>query len=133
MRQCVLGDFDDDAEQPTAMALTMAGVPEERAHVAACSMNQRVPTQTFVEVYGRSIRDQSSVTRRNFYIKGLDAMDLRTTKPNGEPWNFCKREDRSSAREMIERKNPDWILGAPPCTAFAIWSYAINYPKMNPD
>ena len=65
-----------------AMALTMAGVPEERAKVVAYSMNQRLPTQTFVEVYGRSIRDQSLVTRGNLNIKGLDAMDWGTTKPN---------------------------------------------------
>ena len=129
----IFGDFDDDAENSMAMALTMAGVPEEKAKVAAYSMNQRIPTQTFIEVYGRSIRDQSLVTRRNLNIKGLDAMDLRTTKPNGDPWNFCKREDRRLARDMIEKQNPDWILGAPPCTAFAIWNYAMNYPKMNPD
>ena len=86
----MVGDFDDDEDNTLAMALTMAGVPEEKAKVAAYSMNQRIPTQTFVEVYGRSIRDQSLVTRRNLNIKGLDAMDLRTTKPNGEPWNFCK-------------------------------------------
>ena len=127
------GDFDDDAENTMAMGLTMAGVPEGKAKVAAYSMNQRIPTQTFIEVYGRSIRDQSSVTRRNLNIKGLDAMDLRTTKPNGDPWNFCKREDRRLAREMIDDQNPDWILDAPPCTAFAIPNSAINYPKMNPD
>ena len=84
----VFGDIDDDAEQSMAMALTMAGATEGRDKIAACSLNQRVPTQTFIEVYGRSIRDQSSVTRRNRNIKGLDAMDLRTTKPNGEPWDF---------------------------------------------
>ena len=86
----IFSDFDDDAENSMAMALTMAGVPEERAKVVAYSMNQRLPAQTFVEVYGRSIRDQSLVTRRNLNIKGLDAMDLRTTKPDGEPWNFRK-------------------------------------------
>ena len=73
------------------------------------------------------------MTRRNLNIKGLDAMDLRTTKPNGDTLKFCKREDRRLARDMIEKQNPDWILGAPPCTAFAIWNYAIHYPKANPD
>ena len=50
----IFGDFDDDAENTMAMALTMAGVSEEKAKVAAYSMNQRIPTQTFIEVYGRS-------------------------------------------------------------------------------
>ena len=92
-------------------------------------MNQRIPNQTFVEVYGCLIRDQSLVTRRNLNIKGLDAMDLRTTKPNGKPWKLGKREYGRFAREMIEKQDPDWILGAPPYTAFAIWSYAINSQK----
>ena len=133
MQQCLLADFDDVAEQSKAMALTMAGVSEDKANIAACSMNQRAPTQTVVEVYGRSIRDQSLVTSRNLHIKGLDAMDLRTTKPNGEPWSFCKREDRRLARKTIDDQNPDWIQGAPPCTAFAIWNYATNNPNIHPD
>ena len=57
----IVDDFDDDAEQSMAMALTMAGASEERATIATCSINQRVPTQTDVDVYGRFIRDQSLV------------------------------------------------------------------------
>ena len=34
---------------------------------------------------------------------------------------------------MIDQQNPDWIMGAPPCTALAIWKYAMNFPNTNPD
>ena len=127
-----MGD-EDDNDDAMMSALMANGVNELHAKIAALSMNQREPTATFIEVYGRSIRDQSLHSRRNLNIEGLDALDLRTTKPNGEPWNFLKREDRKKARKLIEDRNPDWLLGAPPCTPFSIWNYAMNYKKMDPD
>ena len=81
--------------------------------------------------------------RRRFYCKlcksspahlnleGLRALDLRTQKPNGNPWDFTIRADRRLARELIDRDQPDWLIGSPPCTAFNIWNYAMNYPKMD--
>jgi hypothetical protein len=53
-------------------------------------------------------------------------------KPNGQPWNFLQKDDRRLAKHIIDEKNPEWILGAPPCTPFSIWNYAMNYPKMDP-
>ena len=52
------------------------------------------PTATLTEVYGKSISDYNAMHRRKINIKGRDALDLRTAKTNGEPWNFCKRKDR---------------------------------------
>ena len=51
---------------------------------------------------------------------------LRTTKPNGQPWDLCKREDRKLARQMVDEQQPEWIVGAPPCKPFSIWNYAMN-------
>ena len=129
----IFGDFDnDDNADSMAMALTASGLNTEHARQVAFSMCQHEPTSSFIEVYGRSIRDQSLVTRRDFNIQGLDAFDLRTLKPNGQPWNFLQKDDRRLAKRIIDEKNPDWILGAPPCTPFSIWNYAMNYPKMDP-
>ena len=125
--------FGTAAEDKMVMALTMAGVTVEKAKICAASMCKRSPTTTFIEVYGRSIRDQSLLTRRNLNVEGLNAFDLRPTKPDGQPWDFCKREDRKLARKMVDEQQPEWIVGAPPCTPFSIWNYAMNYPKMDPD
>ena len=114
----LFGDFDDDNADAMTMALTSSGVSPEHAKHAAFSMCQHEPTSSFIEVYGRSIRDQSLVTRRDFNIQGLDAFDLRTLKPNGQPWNFLKKDARRLAKHIINEKNPDWILGAPPCALF---------------
>ena len=65
--------------------------------------------------------------------KGLNALDLRTTKPNSQPWDVCKREDRKLARQMVNEQQPEWIVGAPRCMPLSIWSYAMNYPKMDPN
>ena len=41
---------------------------------------------TFMEIYGRGkIVDASHNLRRNLNVNGLDALDIRTCKPNGSP------------------------------------------------
>ena len=40
------------------------------------------------------------------------------------------RADRPLARENLDQDDQDWLIGSPPCTAFSVWNYAINYPKM---
>ena len=122
-----------EAEEKIVMALTIASVTVEKAKIYAASMCRRAPTTTFIEVYGRSIRDQSLLTRRKLNVEGLNALDLRTTKPNGQPWAFSKREDRKLARQMVDEQQPEWIVGAPPCTPFSIWNYAMKHPKMDSD
>ena len=74
-------------------ALRIAGVQEAKATEFAkyvCSMR---PPSTFMEIYGRSISDYAGAHRRNLNVSGLGALDLRTLKPDGQTWNFCKRSD----------------------------------------
>ena len=137
----LFGDFDSDMEEEEEEkgdvhmmdALTQAGIIPEHAKEILASMRSGIPPATFIEVYGRSVRDQSLVTRRNLNVKGLDALDLRTTKPDGTAWDFRRSKDRQEARELIYRQRPQWLIGAPPCTAFSIWNYAMNYAKMDGD
>ena len=96
-------------------------------------MSAITPPPTFVEVYGKSIFDHNLQSRRNFNIKGLNSFDIRSMKPDGTPWDFLKRSDRKLCRELINKQNPDWIIGAPPCTAFSIWNHGINYKKIDPE
>ena len=30
---------------------------------------------------------------------------------------------------MIDKEEPTWIIGSPPCTAFSLWNTGMNYPK----
>ena len=86
---------------------------------------------TFVEMYGQgSIVAEANKNRRSLNITGLNAFDLRTLKPDGQPWNFNVRADRKLARQMINEADPEWIIGSPPCTAFCIWNRQPNYRKM---
>ena len=39
--------------------------------------------------------------------------------------------DRHEALQLITDLEPEWVLGAPPCTASYIWSYGLNYQKMD--
>lgn len=133
-------DMDVDGNESAAAAethmsdtLVMAGLIKEIARETAKSFQTNTPPATFMEVNRRPVRDYSLVTRRNFNVAGLDALDLRSLKPNGEPWDFMTRADRREAQRLLRERKPAWVTGAPPCTAFSIWNYAKNSTKMNPD
>ena len=70
-------------------AFTLAGADTSKAKIHVKSilnfMKKSKPT-TFVEVFGGgSICDEANGPRRNLNLVGLNALDLRTVKPNGSP------------------------------------------------
>ena len=134
----LFGDFmDDDAPDDTedAMidALLRAGVQPATAKDTAHQMMALKRRPNFVEAYGKSITDYTNASRRNLNIDGLASLDLRSPKPNGQKWDFRKAGDRREARRLIKKLDPDWLIGAPPCTAFSIWNYGLNYKRMDAD
>ena len=86
----VFGNFSDDEEQ-VARALILCGVSEDMARRKAKDITQ--PSQaTFIEMYGRGeIVREANTTRRDLNVKGLNALDLRTSKADGTPWDFNLR------------------------------------------
>ena len=64
-------------------------------------------------------------------MRGLAAIDLRTVKDNGTPWNFSLKKDRKEAIRLVDELDPTWIVGSPLCTAFSQWNVSMNYPKMD--
>ena len=40
-------------------------------------------------------------------VTGLGALDLRTVKPDGTPWDFTKKADRRLAMRKQDEDNPD--------------------------
>ena len=86
---------------------------------------------TFLEYYGRGgICTQANKVRRDLNVHGLGALDLRTTKPSGDNWDFSKKADRKEAMNLINQLEPDFIIGSPPCTAFCAWNQHLNFKKM---
>ena len=45
---------------------------------------------------------------------------------------FSSKDDRTLAKRIIDEKNPDWMLRAPPCTPLSNYNYAMNHSKMDP-
>ena len=76
--------------------------------------------------------NETNGPRRNLNLKGLSAFDMRTMKPNGENWNFCKKGERDLAYKMIQDMNPDFVIGSPPCTPWCAWNQHLNFKKMDP-
>ena len=45
---------------------------------------------------------EANTARRDLNVKGLAAFDLRTSKPDGSPWDFTLRADRQLAMRMLD-------------------------------
>ena len=111
---------------------TLGVGPLDANRFAASVIRHDLPT--VMEVFGRgSITGAANGRRRNLNIQGLDALDLRTQKANGEPWDFDKAADRQEAREDVLNKKPSWLIGSPPCVAFCIFNQWLNKAKMAPE
>ena len=55
---------------------------------------------------------------RSLSVLGEAALDIRTCKPDGPPWDFSKRTDLAEALQLVKERKPTWVVGSPPCTAF---------------
>ena len=86
---------------------------------------------TFMELYGRGgIVCEADKSRRDLNVKGLAAFDIRTAKPNGKMWDFNNRGDRKLAMDIIDKENPDFVVGSPACTAYCSWNQHLNSKHM---
>ena len=64
---------------------------------------------------------QMADNRRGLNMQGLDALELRTSKPSGEAWEFRKKPDRQATENLARERRPLWLIGCPPCTGFLIF------------
>ena len=63
---------------------------------------------TFMEMHSQgSLVTEANNKRRSLNLRGLNAFDLRTLKPDGTPWNFNDKADRHLAQKMIDEDDPD--------------------------
>ena len=121
-----LVDYDDDNRMVSMVDIlqTLGVSVGDAVAYAVKATKDKVPVYgvvtgqsynpTFIEVYGHgTIVQASHGCRRSLNVNGLNALDLRTSKPNGEPWDFSKASDRQLARSMIEEQKPTWVVGVP--------------------
>ena len=64
---------------------------------------------------------EASKGRQSLNIQGLQAMDLRTQKPDGGCWDCSKAADRALAKKRIAENDPDWLIGSPLCAWLSCW------------
>ena len=113
---------DDDDEDQMADSYLLSGVASATARLCAArvvgsSRNPKVLNQpeTFFDVFGRgSIVQEALHSRRILNIKGLCAMDIRTLRPDGAPWNFTIKAHRHDARRTRHDLKPTWLVWSPP-------------------
>ena len=83
-------------------AVLGAGVDSNLSKIYAATLTGKVSGTTFIEAYGRGpIMTEAKLNRRNLNVRGLHALDLRTTKEDGTPWDFKQRSDRKSHFNLL--------------------------------
>ena len=112
---------DNEGEGAMVDALINAGAHKDVSKLDAATLTGKKNGRTFMELYGRgSVVADANKRRRNFDVRGIAAMNLRTYREDGSPWDVNCHEDRRPARELIQEQHPDWIVRSPLCTAFSI-------------
>ena len=66
-------------------------------------------------------------------MRGLRVFDLRATRDDSCNWDLSLAQHRREALAIIESDNPDFVIRAPPCTAFSALNVWFNYPSMEPE
>ena len=61
-------------------------------------------------MYGRGKIVSEADSFPSLNVKGLDALDMVTFKPNGDRWNVDLSSDRAEAVELIDRLKPAWLI-----------------------
>ena len=111
--------------------LQALGVDTVQANRFAAALVRSKPT--LLELYGRGkIKDAANGSHRDLNIIGQDALDLRTCKPDGSPWDFTRKADRLEALRLVRERRPTWVIGSPPCTAFSTLM-CMNFNNMDPE
>ena len=134
----VLEGLDADDFTDVVTLLLGHGVPEVEAQRFVCSVVKASRSAEaknavgFFEVCGQGGLSRAARRHRGFNVEGLQVMDLRTLRPDGEPWDFTRAKDRRWAMRLVREQKPLWIIAAPPCSSFTHLNAVINYPRMDP-
>ena len=68
--------------------------------------------------------------RRALDCEGLNALDLRTLKPNERPWDLPNLEGRNEAERLQDEQKQEFVIGSPPCPEYSQLNWGLNFPKM---
>ena len=114
---------EDDHPASLMQCLLAHGVSHlDAANAAARMTHSPDPKATsFFENYGRGAISQAAAEgRRNLNVVGLRVLDLRTMRDDNTHWDLSKPSHRRDAFVPSVKENPDWVICAPPCTAFSL-------------
>ena len=87
----------------------------------------------FFGLYGQGGLSRAARRHRSLNVEGLEVLDLRSTRPDGENWDFSRASDRAWALRLLRQQKPMWVIASPPCTAFSVINRNLNFVRMSPE
>ena len=89
-----------------------------------------MPTLGSLNFMAKGGLTRAAARHKSLHVQGLEVLDLRTTRQDGECWDFTRKADRQWALRLLRELQPMWVIAAPPCTAFSVLNHNLNYPKL---
>ena len=108
-------DIGSDLREIAAIIDGWGGLGKK--HAEACIQTL---TGTLSEIYSPDRVTHAAKMFPKYNVAPGVAMDLTTTNPEGESWDFTKAHHRAMARDIVEETKPLFLVGSPPCTFFSI-------------
>ena len=85
----------------------------------------------FCELCGSGNLKAAAAIYGHLNIEGLNVFDLRALRADGQHWDFSLLSHRRECRQRLQEQDPDWLIGAPPCSPFSRLNWNTNFKKMN--
>ena len=73
---------------------------------------------SFFELYGQGGLQRAAKLNPGLNVRGLEVLDLRTLRPDGQAWDFTRAKGRAWALKLIRKHKPMWVIAAPHAPRF---------------
>ena len=88
--------------QDVVALLVDCGVEPVVANRYVASVVKNPDAGTFWEVYGKGNLANAALRQKDINVVGLRVLDLRSSRPDGEHWDFTRKTDRRWAMKLVE-------------------------------
>ena len=98
-------DFSDVVNMLLAHGVEPVEAQRYVTSVVKAKRDDKQPTG-FFEVYGQGSLKRTASRLPQLNVVGLEVLDLRSLRPDGQPWDFSRPKDRAWALRLLREQRP---------------------------